>query len=101
MRRRQLPYSGEDGFAPEVLAYLKAEAGYAEAARAWQAGEWPLLSQANIYIQSAALNGRPLGGPWITHADLTAGGTLTLVMGPGPNRQWGAGAPPPTLPAGR
>ncbi len=60
------------------------------------------LSKTAIYIQSAELNGHPLAGPWITHGDLTAGGTLTLVMGDRPNTTWGAApaSAPPMLPPG-
>jgi predicted alpha-1,2-mannosidase len=44
----------------------------------------------NIYIQSARLNGRPLIGRfWITHRELTAGGTLEITLGPEPNKAWG------------
>jgi putative alpha-1,2-mannosidase len=35
--------------------------------------------------------------PWFAHADIANGGTLTLQMGPTPNRQWGGAtsdAPP-------
>ncbi|TDW96931.1 GH92 family glycosyl hydrolase [Dinghuibacter silviterrae] len=46
-------------------------------------------SVVNKYIQSATLNGRPLDTPWFTHAELEAGGTLELVMGPKPNKSWG------------
>jgi hypothetical protein len=57
----------------------------------------------NIYIQSASLNGKPLTKAWLTHDQITAGGTLRLVMGPNPNREWG-GAPEvfplATMPAG-
>ena len=56
----------------------------------------------NIYIQSATLNGHPLSKAWFTWKELTAGGTLCLVMGPQPNLQWGADPddrPPPTMPA--
>ena len=44
----------------------------------------------NVYIQSASLNGRLLTRTWFTHAELARGGTLTLTMGPKPNRAWGA-----------
>lgn len=47
-------------------------------------------SAANRYIQSATLNGATLDRTWITHAEIVAGGTLTLVMGPQPST-WGAG----------
>jgi predicted alpha-1,2-mannosidase len=56
-------------------------------------------SEVNRYVQSATLNGRPLTRAWIRHAEIVAGGTLELVMGPQPNRAWGS-APadrPPSL----
>ena len=43
----------------------------------------------NKYIQSAKLNGKVLDTPWFTHDDLINGGTLELVMGAYPNKQWG------------
>ena len=43
---------------------------------------------ANPYVQAATLNGTPLDHPWISHADITAGGTLRFVMGPQPSA-WG------------
>jgi putative alpha-1,2-mannosidase len=51
----------------------------------------------NIYIQSATLNGQPLDRPWFPAKQLLGGGTLSLQMGPEPNKEWGAGmdkAPP-------
>ncbi|HEV2209334.1 MAG TPA: GH92 family glycosyl hydrolase [Verrucomicrobiae bacterium] len=60
-------------------------------------------SPANIYIQSATLNGQPLNRPWLRHDEIIAGGTLRLVMGPQPNTQWGsapAERPPATMPPG-
>ena len=56
-------------------------------------------SAQNIYIQSATLNGQPLTRSWITHAEITAGGELDFVMGPEPNKSWGA-APADCPPAG-
>lgn len=47
-------------------------------------------SAAEIYIQSAAMNGKPLNKPWFTHNDLQGGGTLELRMGTQPNKQWGS-----------
>ena len=44
----------------------------------------------NAYIQSATLNGTPLKRSWFTHAELARGGELRLVMGPKPNKSWGA-----------
>jgi predicted alpha-1,2-mannosidase len=46
-------------------------------------------SPANVYIQSATLNGKPLERSWISHAELVAGGELVLKMGPKPNPEWG------------
>jgi len=59
-------------------------------------------SPENIYIQSAKLNGNPLARPWITRDEVISGGVLSLMMGPKPNPQWGAGRedrPPATMPA--
>ena len=47
-------------------------------------------SAENCYIQSAALNGRPLARPWFYHRELVQGGTLELVLGPVPNKRWGS-----------
>ena len=38
-------------------------------------------SAENIYIHSATLNGKPLDRFWLTHEEITAGGTLRLKMG--------------------
>ena len=38
----------------------------------------------NIYIQGIELNGEPYTLPYITHADIARGGTLTLIMGKEP-----------------
>ncbi len=56
-------------------------------------------SDANIYIQSAVLNGKPWNKPWFAHNDIADGGKLVLFMGPQPNKQWGAapGDAPPSL----
>ncbi len=44
-------------------------------------------SPANVYIQSALLNGKPLAGPFLEHADLVAGdGVLEITLGSEPNR---------------
>jgi predicted alpha-1,2-mannosidase len=54
-------------------------------------------SKDNVYIQSATFNGKPLDRPWVYHADVVKGGTLVLVMGPSPNKNWGSApdaAPP-------
>jgi predicted alpha-1,2-mannosidase len=52
----------------------------------------PASSKMNKYIQKAALNGRPLNTPFITHEQIAAGGTLALELGPKPNKAWGAEA---------
>ena len=59
------------------------------------------VSAANKYIQSARLNGKPLGKPWFTHQDMMNGGTLILEMGSRPNTAWGSGpeAAPPSISA--
>jgi putative alpha-1,2-mannosidase len=49
-------------------------------------------SSENIYIQSAELNGRPYSKSYITHPDIVAGGELTFVMGPEPNKAFGTAA---------
>ena len=52
------------------------------------------VSQENVYVQSASLNGRPLDRAWITHAEIAKGGTLSFVLGPEPNEKWGLVPPP-------
>ncbi|MBE0648353.1 MAG: GH92 family glycosyl hydrolase [Bacteroidales bacterium] len=44
----------------------------------------------NQYIQSAKLNGTTLLKPWFYHKDLVKGGSIELVMGPKPNKEWGS-----------
>ena len=46
-------------------------------------------SPENVYIQSATFNGRPYPYCHIDHAQIAAGGTLELTMGPRPNKKWG------------
>ena len=46
-------------------------------------------SAANVYIQSATLNGKPITRSWIRHEEITAGGKLVLTMGPTPNKAFG------------
>jgi predicted alpha-1,2-mannosidase len=46
-------------------------------------------SAANVYIQSATLNGKPLLKPMIRYEDIMAGSTLHFVMGPKPSH-WAA-----------
>ena len=35
----------------------------------------------NVYIQKILLNGQPLNGYFISHADIMNGGEITFVMG--------------------
>ena len=46
-------------------------------------------SPVNLFIQSVELNGKPYGKSYITHPDILAGGELTFVMGPEPNKAFG------------
>jgi len=55
------------------------------------------LSEDNIYIVSAKLNGAALNRTWLTHAEIVKGGTLLLEMGAAPSG-WGQDAVPPSLP---
>ena len=48
------------------------------------------LSDRNIYIQAAVLNGKPYGKSYIRHEDIVKGGTLVFDMGPEPNKNWAA-----------
>jgi putative alpha-1,2-mannosidase len=54
-----------------------------EAARASRLGR---------YIQSATLDGRPFERAWLPSRQLHAGGKLSFVMGPTPNKSWATGA---------
>jgi predicted alpha-1,2-mannosidase len=47
------------------------------------------LSDENIYIQSATLNGKPFSKSEISHEELVNGGELVFKMGSTPNRSWG------------
>lgn len=53
----------------------------------------------NIYVQSASLNGEPLTKPWFPRRLFAEGGTLRLVLGPNPNKEWGSapGDAPPSM----
>ena len=45
-------------------------------------------SEANKYIQSAMLNGKPLNKSSLLHADIINGSSLVLEMGSAPNKEW-------------
>ncbi len=49
------------------------------------------VSNRNIYVQSARLNGKPYNKSYFVHSDLMYGGELILEMGPQPNAKWGVG----------
>ena len=51
----------------------------------------PGLSEKNIYIQKATLNGKPLNKVYVRHSDLVNGGTLELTMTDKPSA-WGTSA---------
>ncbi|WP_285559617.1 GH92 family glycosyl hydrolase [Actinoplanes regularis] len=61
----------------------------------------PGVSDTNRYVQSVKLNGVAYSRNYLTHADLTTGGTLEFVMGPNPS-SWGSAAAdlPPSLTTG-
>jgi predicted alpha-1,2-mannosidase len=50
------------------------------------------VSERNIYIQSARLNGKVYNKSFLSHDDLMKGGELVFTMGPRPNVRWGVGA---------
>jgi predicted alpha-1,2-mannosidase len=51
-------------------------------------------SAANLYVQSAELDGKPLNRAWLTHDEIVRGGTLVLHMGSRPSG-WASSTPPP------
>jgi len=55
------------------------------------------LSAANRFVTGATLNGTPLDRCWITHDEISRGGTLRFSMGAEPNRSWASspGSAPP------
>jgi len=61
--------------------------------------EAPDLSPVNRYVTGATLNGKPLGRCWISHADISAGGTLRFTVGADPNTAWASSpdAAPPSM----
>ena len=56
------------------------------------------LSAENIYVTSAALDGKPLNRAWLRHREIAAGGRLVLTMAKEPGH-WAEGNPPPSTPA--
>ena len=47
------------------------------------------LSDANRYVGSVMLDGKPLDRVYLTHAEIMAGGTLKFSMQAQPNKSWG------------
>ena len=47
------------------------------------------VSEKNIYVQSALLNGKEYSKSYITHNEIMSGGSLVLTMGEKPNKNWG------------
>jgi predicted alpha-1,2-mannosidase len=56
------------------------------------------LSQTNLYVTAATLNGAPLDRAWLHHQEFAAGGRLVLTMGDAPS-QWAENDLPPSTPA--
>ncbi len=56
-------------------------------------------SPENVFIQSAKLNGKEYTRPWLTHAQISAGGEIQFRMGSRPNKEW-ASAPADRPPSG-
>ena len=52
------------------------------------------VSDKNIYIQSATLNGKRYEKSYLEHGEVMAGGELVFEMGPQPNHRWGVGLEP-------
>ena len=57
------------------------------------------VSDENIYIQSATLNGEVLDRSWLTHEEVMNGGELKFVMYNEPNKDW-ASSPDSVPPSG-
>jgi putative alpha-1,2-mannosidase len=47
------------------------------------------LSEKNLYVQSARLNGKEWNSVYLPYSELKKGGELTFTMGPTPSRTWG------------
>jgi predicted alpha-1,2-mannosidase len=53
-------------------------------------------SPANVYVQSASFNGKPLKNCWLYRDELMRGGKLVFIMGAQLNTLWGVAVPPPS-----
>ena len=49
------------------------------------------VSDKNIFIQSATLNGKPFNKSYLTHNQIITGGEIVFKMGEKPNKSWGTG----------
>ncbi len=56
------------------------------------------VSDRNLYVQSATLDGKPLNDPLITWEQIQSGATLRFGMGPKPSR-WGSDWQPALIPS--
>ena len=54
-------------------------------------------SRTKKYIQKASINGREISSPFISHQQIIEGGTLELVLGELPNKEWGKDAEIPKI----
>ncbi len=50
------------------------------------------ISEQNIYVQSARLNGKNWNSPFLPYKELKNGGSIAFIMGPQPNKDWGTNA---------
>ncbi len=48
------------------------------------------FAEANVYIQSVVVNGKPWNSVFLPHREIANGGTIVFTMGPQPNKSWGA-----------
>lgn len=48
------------------------------------------MSDANVYVQSIKLNGKPYAKSYLQHQDIVKGGIIEMTMGPKPNYNFGA-----------
>jgi putative alpha-1,2-mannosidase len=53
------------------------------------------LSDESFYVQSLKVNGKPWHQSWLTHDDISNGGTLEFTLGPNPT-SWDTGDVPPS-----
>jgi predicted alpha-1,2-mannosidase len=53
------------------------------------------LSDKNVFIKSATLNGKPFDQAWIEHEDIVKGGELVFEMNSKPSKTWGLRIFPP------